>query len=426
MQKKVFLALLLVAAITLSGCSLVVKDPEIDAQRIVLDVNGETVTKAEFLAEVEYQLDYMEQYYAYYGYSFDREANRADVQNQMKEAYIEKVVKDQKLKELGLELTDEKTEQIKAEADATYAEYADLIKSMYLTDTEGMTEEEIAAQTDSLVASLIGYTKEGLESSELSSAREAALKEYAVKDVQVTDEQVKAEYDAKVEEAKTAYTADPIAYGEAVNGGEEVYYAPAGYRYVKQVLVKFLADDNTVITNAKTALTNAQNALGEEPTEEQQAAVTEAQAALDAAKEAAYKNIEEKVQDIYTRAAAGEDFEALIEEFNEDPGMNSEPGKTYGYAICAGYTPFEQAFVDGAMSLANAGDVTEPIKSDSYGYYIIRYQADIPEGAVALETVQQGIHDELLTAAQDEAYEATVQEWANAAKVTAYMDRLAD
>ncbi len=39
-----------------------------------------------------------------------------------------------------------------------------------------------------------------------------------IKDVAVTDEEIQADYDAKVESAKTSYEADPNAYGTAVNG----------------------------------------------------------------------------------------------------------------------------------------------------------------------------------------------------------------
>ena len=43
MQKKLFLVLLLVACIALSGCALVVKDPVRDAQQVIVDVNGQTI-----------------------------------------------------------------------------------------------------------------------------------------------------------------------------------------------------------------------------------------------------------------------------------------------------------------------------------------------------------------------------------------------
>jgi len=42
-KKQVFLALMMALLVTLtSGCKLIVKDPEVDKQTVVLDVNGKT------------------------------------------------------------------------------------------------------------------------------------------------------------------------------------------------------------------------------------------------------------------------------------------------------------------------------------------------------------------------------------------------
>ena len=115
-----------------------------------------------------------------------------------------------------------------------------------------------------------------------------------------------------------------------------------------------------------------------------------------------------------------------METYNQDPGMQKEPGKTNGYAVCAGYTPFETAFVEAAMALEKIGDISAPVKSDSYGFYIIRYQGDIAEGAVDIATVRDGIQSALLSTKQDEAYDAAVKAWRDASSVKIYKDRLSD
>ena len=440
MNKKIFLALLLVAAIALSGCALVVKDTEVDNARIVLDVNGETVTKGEFNDNVDSYLAYIASYYSYYGYTYDTTSasNRAEAVETVKDGLIEDMVKDQKIVSEGLELTEEEIQAVEEEAQATYDEYVAMFREIYFSDSEELSEED-QATLDSTVASYVG-TVESLVSSGKSDKLEEKLKAFAVQDVTVSDEEVQADFDEKVAEEKASYEEDITAYGTAVNGGDTVYYAPAGYRYVKQVLVKFTSEDQTAISDAKTALsdaqsalTEAQDALGEEPTEEQtqavadaEAKVAQAQADLDAATETAYANIAGRANEVYEKAIAGEDFAALIDEYNEDPGMTSEPGKTYGYAVCEGYTPFETAFVEGAMSLQNVGDVTEPIKSASYGYYIIRYESEIAEGAIDIETVREDIRAELLETAQDEAYDAAVEQWIAEANIKTNLDILDD
>ena len=201
----------------------------------------------------------------------------------------------------------------------------------------------------------------------------------------------------------------------------------------------------TALNTAKTALDDNVSALAEEGiTDEKkaeleaaapdlQAALEAAQADLDAktaaaeqAKADAFAAVQPTVDEVMAKIAAGEDFDALMEQYNTDPGMQREPGKTNGYAICAGYTPFETAFVDAAMALEKIGDVTEPVASDSYGYYIIRYQSDIEEGEVALDDVRAVIEPEVLSDKQDTTYDDTVKQWTSEANVKTYIERLSN
>lgn len=72
-----------------------------------------------------------------------------------------------------------------------------------------------------------------------------------------------------------------------------------------------------------------------------------------------------KAEDIAKRAKAGEDFDALIKEYNEDPGMESNPD---GYVFAEGEMVTE--FYEGTKALAY-DQVSDPIKT-SYGWHIIK------------------------------------------------------
>ena len=69
MRKKSLLALLLVLVMILSGCALNVVNEEKDSARVVVDVNGKTITKGQvaqaYSSEVE-QYNNWVQYYQYY------------------------------------------------------------------------------------------------------------------------------------------------------------------------------------------------------------------------------------------------------------------------------------------------------------------------------------------------------------------------
>ncbi len=461
MLKKSYLALLLVFVLILSGCSLVVKDDAVDAKRVIIDVNGETVDKQTVNAAVDYQLQYTAYMYSMYGYSYDTtsEENRTKAIDTVIDGEVNQLVKKQKIKELGYDqFTDEEITELTASSKEQYTSILDSIKSMYLSSStnEG---DALTAEAEEYAKTNYGYTPESMLENAKATKSEEKLKADAVKDVTVSEDEIKADYDSKVESAKTSYASDITAYGKSVNAGSTVYYAPAGYRYVKQILVKFKDEDSTAITTAKTALTDAQTALTTAQTaltdnetklaaegitdddkktltdaqpalktavDDAQAKVDAATAAVAAATETAYANIQATVDEVYQKAIAGDDFDALMETYNQDPGMQKEPGKTNGYAVCAGYTPFETAFVEAAMALEKIGDISAPVKSDSYGFYIIRYQGDIAEGAVDIATVRDGIQSALLSTKQDEAYDAAVKAWRDASSVKIYKDRLSD
>ena len=148
----------------------------------------------------------------------------------------------------------------------------------------------------------------------------------------------------------------------------------------------------------------------------------------DEAKAKAYANIDGRADEILAEIANGADWDALMAEKTEDPGMQSgsDTAET-GYAVCVNMSGFDSDFVNAAMALENIGDTSGKIASDLYGYYIIKYVADVEEGPVALDgEVKDTIKNDLQKTYEDEAYEAAVAEWVAAAKVTTDLKSLND
>jgi parvulin-like peptidyl-prolyl isomerase len=118
--------------------------------------------------------------------------------------------------------------------------------------------------------------------------------------------------------------------------------------------------------------------------------------------------LQPKIDEIKSRLAAGEAFDALIAEYGEDPGMASEPD---GSMVHKDSVIWDTDFRDGAMALNAIGDVSEPILT-SFGVHIIEYASDAPSGAVPMsDEARTSIHQELLATAQDDAYLAIVAQW---------------
>lgn len=76
--------------------------------------------------------------------------------------------------------------------------------------------------------------------------------------------------------------------------------------------------------------------------------------------EAAY----ESAKAIYDKAIAGENFESLINEYNEDPGQDAEAGYTFTEGTMV------DEFYQGTLAL-EVGEISEPVKT-TYGYHVIK------------------------------------------------------
>lgn len=458
MRKKALLALMLAAALLLSGCALIVKDEAVDKATEILRLGDRVFTKEEVQYQVNYQLEYNAMLYSMYGSSYDvtDPQNIASVQDSVISSFKNRLVVAAKAEELGLApLTDEEMEKVKADAQESYDTNLEYAKNTILKDS-GLEGEELEA------AALKEIEKENLTMDKLiegtaESAVTDKVRQYIYDQVTVSDEEVQAEYDRLVESDQTTYAEDAGSYATAVNNGTSVYYAPAGVRRVKQILTKFKEEDQTAIDDAKSALVDANSAMSaaEEKVkaaqelldtegiaddtkanaeadlaaaqEEKDAAgktVEEATNAVNEATETAFANLDADVDAILASLdEEGADWQAIMEEKNQDPGMEDNEK---GYAIAEGMTGFDTAFVDAALALEKVGDHSGKVRGTSNGYYIIRYDSDEPEGAVAFEDVKETISDSLLSQKQTSTYNSTLARWVEEAGIKVDLNALKD
>lgn len=228
MRKRVVLALLLVVAMVVtSGCSLVVKDAEVDAQTPIITVVGQTFTKGEVNALVQNSLNYQASMYSMYGLTFDPTSESAisSAQESVINGLIEQAVVDAKMDELGIELTEEDLAEIQNESESTYQGYKDTIKSAVYSDTE-LTGDELEAAIEETMTQYGYPTLDEIVENNKTTKRTEKLKAEVVKDVTVTDEEVQTEYDSRVEKAKSDYESNPGSYGTSVTNGTTVITPP--------------------------------------------------------------------------------------------------------------------------------------------------------------------------------------------------------
>ncbi len=274
--------------------------------------------------------------------------------------------------------------------------YSDMgLEPPYPTDPSGLLDTALSDLADELVArqkaaelGLDSFTEEEL--AQAQGGREGLLlervKQYVRAGISVTEEDVRAAYEAKIEEEKRRYEAEPAAFGNDVNNGVLCCYAPAGYRYVKHILI---TGEDGEAANAETP--------------------------------------PEKVREVYALVTAdGADFDALMAEYGEDPGMMQEPGRTCGYAVC-GESPFVEPYVRAALALKKVGDVSEPVPASPYGWFILRYEAEIQEGIrLTLEEARQALTESVLDARFNEVWRDTVDKWRSEADIRMWPERMGD
>ncbi|MBQ3405310.1 MAG: peptidylprolyl isomerase [Oscillospiraceae bacterium] len=112
-----------------------------------------------------------------------------------------------------------------------------------------------------------------------------------------------------------------------------------------------------------------------------------------------------KAQEVLDKLNAGEDFDKLMNEYSEDPGLMTNPD---GYVAMRGSMVPE--FEDAALAL-EPGQHSDLVES-SFGYHIIM-RTDIDENSIPMEYADEGMS--LRALAADDAFSKQLDEWLEAA-----------
>ena len=417
--------------------------PYYDAQ-VIIEYDGGVVLKDDVLEQYDY---YAEMYSSYYGIDLESYGLASSVKEQAATNLLQNAALDRKAAELGLDVLDETVlADLEAQANETWESYIQTIAEQMLEQngTEDQTVEDFREDAISYLETN-GYSLEELVENQKVNYIDELLYDYATADVTVTEEEIEAEYASEVESDKETY-ANSSSYIQARNNGTTVAWTPEGYRAVKQVLVKFDDDQSTRYDELTEELESLQEALEalENPTEETeetteetteeateevevrtaeeiQADIATVQANLDAL----YEELMPTVNEVIDKFNNGESIESLIETYNEDPGMTSEPTASQGYAVTADNSYYDAAFTEAAMSIESVGGISEPAKG-SYGIYIVYYMADIESGETGIDALHDTIQADLLSDKISATYSEALQSWVDALNPVYHLDLLSD
>lgn len=448
--------------------------PYYDAQ-VIVEYDGGVV----FLDDILEQYAGVDsQFSSYYGASLADYGYDTVYKQMIAEMLLQNAVLEAKAAELGLDqLDDETMAGLTEEAATNFESYVTSVWDYFASDD--LTDEEIREDCVAYLESM-GYTEDALLESLIDNYVSEQLYNYITADVTVTEEDIQAAFDELVAEQEASF-ADDSTYNTSRNNGDTIVWNPEGYRMVRHVLIRFTDDQATryselqdtldTLNEELEALQTAAAATDETTTEATDETAAEAtaeatdettsetaEATTEATDEAAaettgetaeateaparteeeinaeiadveaeltalYEELLPTAQEVIDAFNSGTSFSDLIDQYNEDPGMENEPTATNGYAVSANSTAWDPAFTEGAMSIESIGEISEPVYGQN-GIHIIYYDSDIPAGAVDLESVRAEIEESALNTKLNDTYDNTLAEWVEAVNPVYHYDRL--
>ena len=410
-----------------------------------------------WLKDVQEAYDSVCAQYASYGLDLAAYGMEDTVKMDLLASAVEDAVIKAKATELGLDQFDEATmADFEASADAMMQSYVEYYVSYFYPEATEITDD-MRAEAEAYWAST-GFSREAYAEALRNDAINAAVYDYITGDVTISDEEVQAAYEALIAKDQERYANDNSYYND-ITSGATIAWNPEGYRTVKHVLIGFNDEQTARYNDLQSQLTSlnaereailaaepAEDVAVAEPTESTEAAEavepTEAAEAAEAVEavepteaveaaeptestapmrtleevdadiaacnaelDALYGELLPTAEEVVAAFNAGTSFDELIAQYNQDPGMTTEPLASFGYPVSAASTIFDPAFTAGAMSIAEVGQISEPVRG-MYGIHVIYYLSDITPGAVALDEIR----DEVAQLALDDKIAATYNE----------------
>ncbi len=220
---------------------------------------------------------------------------------------------------------------------------------------------------------------------------------------EVTDEDVKNWYNESVTAQQTAMEETPSLFVTNMNNNQICVYVPEDTVAVKQVLVTY--KDKDLAETAKQSYANGKT--------EEAMKLLEGQIA----------ELMPQMRDIQQRLKNGESIDALIAEYNEDPGMTSGTAATIGYLVGPSTTTFLEDFTKAAQGLTVVGQVSEPVAT-YYGVHVLQAIKIYKEGIIPFDELKDSIKTALLPTKQQQKYDEFIEKWKKESNITYDKGRL--
>ncbi len=386
-------------ACTLCACSMVEVNQDRDNAQTVATVNGTELKKEDYknaLANTLYNYNMTEEQLD------SQDAEEADsIREGALDQLIEAELLYQQAKEDGMvDESEEHIAEVVQEQEASindmedyYLETAKADES--IKDPEAEAQRQLEEYKEAMgLNDMNAYAKQQIRSDAINEMYDKIVGEAAF-----TEDDAKTYYDEQVEIQQPLIEEDPQNYSIYKSFGQ-VYANPEGHKYVKNLLIGLPDDMQGEISELRAA--------GDD-------------AGADALRDEELAKIQPQAEEVLASAKAGDDFDALIEEYGTDPGMQQEPEKTYGYDVYEG-SDFVPEFEEAALALQNEGDISDLVPTD-FGYHILQYTQD-GAGPIPFDIVKDDIMTSQLNTKKSQLYYDYIEDLKEKADIKKYTNRL--
>ncbi|GAE86824.1 peptidylprolyl isomerase [Acetivibrio straminisolvens] len=362
---------------------------EEEANTVIAEVNGEKILYKDFYFLYSQQA-------AYYGIT-DEDSLNDDMKEMLKTIkkeiltqLIQQELAKQKAKEAGYVVTDEKLNEASEAFEEMVNSFATQLKLQNPSEAES---KDFVKEAKDFINKELKAMRLTMDEYMQQSAEYIVVTEFMedlTKDIAVSDDDIKVYYDEQLKLQK--------------ENPEEAMYAP----------IQLLQPASSRVKHILIAL----------PDEEQQEYKTLAQEGKTEEAEAYLKEkleaIKPKAEEVLNKAKSGEDFEALIKEYGEDPGMESEDYKD-GYIVSKN-SGFIQSFEDASLALG-VGEISDLVEGP-YGYHIIKVYEKTDAKSYPLEQKKDEIKEMLQSDKKTTFMDEKMKEWENASTIVRYDELL--
>ena len=393
MMKFVICALAcVVCVVSLSGCVEKTKD----LTSIVAVINGTELTLGEFEAQYRAVKEY---YLINMGMDLDAKENaqtNADLRLEFLDAIIQETVKNQNIKELGLDtFSEEDEEYIAREAEGLYEYYSYL----FMRELSDLSDEQAAKELPGMLEEN-GVTIEALRNNVRLDMMEQRLVARVTTNIEVSDQEIQGQYEEYNNELSADLSNNPSVFPNLWNsnvlltarlGGHYAYeWIQIGLEVEKEEELKALEKSNDPTYNAT---------------------------------KAKYLNeIKNEAQSALNRVLGGENFKTVQAEYGVGGYYDLEkiPQET-GYCITADSNDVYGEVVAAAMALTEDGQITQELIGANDGYYILMRVCEIdPEDVVTMEDGIEAFRTMAINDAKEMYYDVYTSLLVSAADVTKY------